>query len=345
MWGDGSIAADAIRAVDSHPGLDLTAVLVSGPDRAGRDAGDLAGLGRRLGVVATTDVAAVLAARPRAVVYAGSGTTRSADARADVVAALRVGAVVATPPIHPLHDHGAAVAEIRAEIRTAIAEGGGTLYVCDVDPDWTNHVLPLLLRGLDAGATSVHCREIVDYSGYDLPGSVRYLMGMGEPLDYLPPMLAPRMPSAVWGDRVRLLARALGVELDEIRETLQRLELEVTVETETMGKFEAGGQGAVRFEVRGLVGGQPRVVVEHVGRIHPDCAPDWPTVPAGGVAHRVVVEGDPRVEVTIEPGLRDGAGSAVDRLVEAIEWLTTREPGLYDALDVARRDPAAPEMS
>ncbi|MGW5074799.1 NAD(P)H-dependent amine dehydrogenase family protein [Rhodococcus sp. NPDC004095] len=336
VWGAGSIARDAIRAVDAHPALDLTAVLVPAGDRVGRDAGHLAGLGRTLGIVATDDAAAVLATRPGAVVYAGSGTTRSRDAVADLVAALRTGAVVVTPPIYPLHDHRAAEPVVREEIQSAIVAGRGSLYVGDVDPDWANHVLPLVLGGLDAGARSIRCREIVDYSGYDLPGSVRYLMGMGEPLSYLPPMLAPRMPTMVWGDRVRLLARALGVELDLIRESVDRVQIEVTVETDTMGKFEAGGQGAVRFEVQGIVDGEPRIVIEHIGRIHPDCAPDWPTVPAGGTVHLVVVEGDPRVEVTIEPGSRDGAAAAVDRLVDAIAVLAGRPPGVHDALDVAR---------
>ena len=70
----------------------------------------------------------------------------------------------------------------------------------------------------------------------------------------------------VWGGQVRLMARALGVELDEIRETLDRRPLEANV-TNAMGRFEAGTQGALRFEVQGIVGGEPRIVVEHVTRI------------------------------------------------------------------------------
>lgn len=317
VWGRGGIAGDAIRAVDAHPALDLIAVV-------------------------TDDVAAVFAHRPRAVVFAGSGHSRSLDARAQILAALRTGAVVVSPPIHPLRDHH----DPRSEIHAAAVEGGGALYIGDVDPDWANHVLPLVLRGPGSGATSIRCREVVDYSEYDLPGSVRYLMGMGEPLSFRPPMLAPRMPTAVWGDRVRLLAKTLGLELDDIRETVHRLELEVSVETKTMGKFESGGQGAVRFEVQGYVAGEPRVVVEHIGRIDPDCAPDWPAVPAGGVEHRVIVEGDPRVEVTIAPGPRDGGADAVALLVDAIETLVTLPPGVHDPLDIARaRLPRTPHLS
>ncbi|MFC9789292.1 dihydrodipicolinate reductase [Rhodococcus sp. NPDC127528] len=344
VWGTGNIGRAAIRAVDAHPGLELTAVLVREPEQVGRDAGELGGLDRTLGVPATDDVAAVLDTRPRAVVFAPSGNTRSAGALDEVCAALRAGAVVVTEPIHPLYDSRDDRHEVRAPIRAAIEEGGGSLFVTSADPDWASGVLPLLLGGLGSTVDVIRCQEIVDYSGYSEPGSVRRLVGMGEPLDYLPPLLAPRMPTTVWGGQVRMLARALGVELDEIRETVSRRALEVTVETDTMGKFEAGGQGALRFEVQGIVGGQPRIVIEHVNRIDPTCAPDWPTLPEDVAStYRIVVEGDHRVETTVRPAVGSGepaAGrvqTAVGRLVGAIAWLVDRDPGLYDALDVPLR--------
>jgi hypothetical protein len=144
----------------------------------------------------------------------------------------------------------------------------------------------------------------------------------------------------VWGGQIRLVARALGVELDEIRETLERRELAETI-TNSMGVFEAGSQGALRFEVQGIVGGVPRIVIEHITRVHPGCAPDWPTPADGGAgAHKVVIEGRPRIEVTVEAtdegGSRAAGGNATaaGRLVNAIPWLRAAAPGIYDALDV-----------
>ena len=171
---------------------------------------------------------------------------------------------------------------------------------------------------------------------------------MGQPMDYQPPMLAPGVPSVVWGGQVRLMARALDVELDEVRETLDRRPLDTAVTTRTMGDFDAGTQGAVRFEVQGIVGGEPRIVVEHVTRIHPGCAPDWPQPPSGAGAHRVIIEGRPRIEVTVEgtdEGENRSAGgnaTAAGRLVNAIPWLVDAKPGLYGR---ARRptDPRSPQ--
>ncbi|MBF6370722.1 dihydrodipicolinate reductase, partial [Nocardia puris] len=136
-----------------------------------------------------------------------------------------------------------APAEIRDPVLAAIEEGGGALFVSGVDPGWGNDVLPLLVSGLAGTVETVRCQEIFDYTTYDQPDSVRYLVGMGQPMDYAPPMLAAGVPTMVWGGQVRLLARALGVELDDLRETLERRPLDHTVRTELMGEFAAGTQG------------------------------------------------------------------------------------------------------
>ena len=342
VWGTGNVGRAAIRTIDAHPDLDLAAVFVANPDKVGRDAGALAELGHDLGVAATAAASAadVTAAGIDAVVYACSGDVRPDDAVEDVRACLAGGLIVVTPSIYPLYDPTSAPAELIDPIRSAVAEGGGSLFVSGIDPGWGNDVLPVLLSGLAGTIEQIRCQEIFDYTTYDQPDSVRYLIGMGEPMDYEPPMVAPTVPTMVWGGQVRLIARALGVELDEIRETLLRRELDETV-SNSMGEFEKGTQGALRFEVQGIVGGEPRIVVEHVTRIHPSCAPDWPMPPDGGDgAHKVIIEGRPRIEINVEAtdegGNRAAGGNAtaVGRLVNAIPWLRAAGPGVYEALDV-----------
>ena len=136
----------------------------------------------------------MLAARPQAVVYAASGDIRPDEALADIVRAIRAGAVVVTPALYALYDQRNAPPEMREPVLAAIAEGGGSLFVSGVDPGWGNDVLPLLVSGLGTTVDVVRCQEIFDYSTYDQPDSVRYLVGMGQPMDYEPPMLAPTVP-------------------------------------------------------------------------------------------------------------------------------------------------------
>jgi len=346
VWGTGNMGRAAIRAVEAHPGLVLAAVLTSTPAKAGRDAGEVAGLEGELGVALSTDVEAGLAALGGrgAVAYTASGDVRPDAALADVRRALAGGAVVVTPAVYALYDHRNAPEELREPLLAAAREGGSALFVSGVDPGWGNDLLPVLVSGLAGRVDQVRCQEIFDYSTYDAPDAVRLLVGMGEPMDREPPMVAPGVPTMVWGGQVRMVARALGVELDEIRETLERRALEEDVTT-ALGLFERGTQGALRFEVQGLVDGEPLVVVEHVTRIAPGVAPDWPLPPDGGDgAHKVVIEGRPRIEVSLEAtdepvdgvGNRAAGGNATaaNRLVNAIPWLRAAAPGLYDGLDV-----------
>ncbi len=340
VWGTGNMGRAAIRAIDAHPHLELAAVLVNNPEKVGRDAGDLAGLGRTLGVAATDDIDGVLASKPAAIAYMASGDIRPDDAVADVCRGLRAGAVVVTPAIYPLYDPTGAPPEIIDPVHHAIAEGGGKLFVSGIDPGWGNDILPALLTSVSSTVDQVRCQEIFDYSTYDQPDSVRYLVGMGQPMDYEPMMVAPSVPTMVWGGQVKLIARALGVEVDEIRETLERRELDETVEN-VMGTFEAGTQGGLRFEVQGIVDGEPVIVIEHITRIHPSVAPDWPSPADGGAgAHTVIIEGSPRITLSLEAeeegGNRAAGGNATaaGRLVNALPWLHAAAPGVYDALDV-----------
>ncbi|MEI5671901.1 MULTISPECIES: NAD(P)H-dependent amine dehydrogenase family protein [unclassified Nocardioides] len=351
VWGTGNMGRASIRAVAAHPGLELVGALVANPDKVGRDAGELAGLDRPLGVPATADVDAALAALGGggAVAYMVSGDVRPDEALADVARALAAGAVVVTPAVYALYDQRNAPAAMREPLLAAAHAGRSALFVSGVDPGWGNDLLPVLVSSLAGTIDQVRCQEIFDYATYDAPDAVRFLVGMGEPMDYEPPMVAAGVPTMVWGGQVRMIARALGVELDEIRETLDRRALDADV-TNQMGTFVAGSQGALRFEVQGVVGGEPLIVVEHVTRITPGVAPDWPVPPDGGDgAHKVVIEGRPRIEVSLEAtdefvegvGNRAAGGNATaaNRLVNAIPWLLTAEPGLYDGLDVPLAPP------
>jgi 2,4-diaminopentanoate dehydrogenase len=341
VWGTGNMGRAGIRAVVAHPGLELVGVVSR--SRAGQDAGAIAGTAA-LGVVATAepDLAGV-----DAVVYAASGDLRPDDALADLCSALRAGCVVVTPSVYALYDPRGADPATREAVETAAKEGGGALLVSGIDPGWGNDVLPLLLSGLAGSLTQIRCQELFDYSTYDAPEAVRGSVGMGGPMSDVPVMVLPGVPTMIWGGQVRMLARALGVQLDEIRESVERRALEADV-TNEMGLFEAGTQGGLRFEVQGWSGGEPIIVIEHVTRIDGSVAPDWPAPDSGAKgAHRVVLEGSPRLVVTVEAtdeADRDPAGvgnsaaggnaTAANRLVNAVPWLRSAGPGVYDALDV-----------
>ena len=61
QWSTGNVGKHTIAGIDARPDLELAGVWVSNPAKVGRDAGELAGLGRELGIKATTDRDALIA--------------------------------------------------------------------------------------------------------------------------------------------------------------------------------------------------------------------------------------------------------------------------------------------
>jgi hypothetical protein len=332
------MGATAIRSTVGFPGLELTGVITSSPDKAGRDAADFAGLGQPTGVIASTDVDAVLEGCD-AVAYMASGDIRPDDALADIERCLRAGSVVVTPSLYSLYDPTSAPREWVDRLTAAAEEGGATLLVSGVDPGWGNDALAVIAAGLCTRIRSIHCQEIFDYSSYDQPFAVKVSCGFGGSMDEVPMMLLPSIPTMVWGGNIRLIGRGLGLDIDEITEEVERRPLEETVDT-VMGPFENGTQGAFWLKVIGKSGGRERIVIDHITRIHESCAPDWPYPDEGVGDHRVIVHGDPELTIVsradVPGGSRADGGNttAANRLLGAIEWLATQKPGIYDGLDV-----------
>ncbi|ORB62372.1 dihydrodipicolinate reductase [Mycolicibacterium tusciae] len=338
VWGTGNMGATSIRSAVAFPGLKLTGVITSSPDKAGKDAATFANLDQPTGVTASTDVDAVLAACD-AVAYMASGDIRPDEAIADIERCLRAGSHVVTPSLYSLYDPRSAPQEWVDRLNQAAEEGGATLLVSGVDPGWGNDALAVIAAGLCTRIQSIHCQEIFDYSTYNQPNSVRVLCGFGGPMDEVPMMLLPSIPTMVWGGNLRLIARGLGLELDEITEEIERRPLEKSVDT-VMGRFDKGTQGAFWLKVIGKSGGRERIVIDHITRIHESCAPDWPYPDQGVGDHRVIVHGDPELTITsradVPGGTRADGGNttAANRLLGALDWLSTQKPGIYDGLDV-----------
>jgi hypothetical protein len=340
VWGTGNVGRPALRAVAASRDLELVGVIVADPAKVGRDAGELCELGP-LGVTATDDVAAVLALAPDAVAYCASGDLRPDDALDDVVLALESGANIVTSAIYGLLHPPTAPAVLRERVEAACREGDSSIFVSGIDPGWALDLLPLILTGTAGRIDEIRSQEIFCYSTYHAPDAVRSLIGFGEPLDSVPPMLLPEVLLGIWGAMVHTVADGLGVVVDDLTTHVERLPLEETVEVPGMGEFVAGGQGAFRFEVRGIVEGEPRIVMEHITRLVPEAAPHWPSPPNGRLGcHRVILRGRPEVIVTIEAD--DGTGNpaeggnatAAGRLVHAIPAVAAAPAGIVGPLDL-----------
>jgi hypothetical protein len=339
VWGTGNVGRHALAGIDARPDLELVGVWVSSEAKAGRDAGDLAGLGRSLGVTATHDVDAILALRPDCVVHTAMADNRLMEAIDDLNHLLRAGInVVSSGPVFLQYPEGTVSDSMIAPIRSAAAEGGVSLWVNGIDPGFANDWLPLVLTSVCERIDEVRCYEILNYATYDQAMVIFDIMGFGRPLDDIPMLLQPTVLTMAWGSVVRQLAAGIGVELDAVEEEYVRLPAPETFEIAS-GTIEKGTAAALRFEVRGMRAGRPVVVLEHVTRLRDDLAPDWPQ-PLGQGGYRVTITGEPNYTLDLQMLGSDGdhntAGlkATAMRLVNAVPAVIAAPPGLLTALDL-----------
>ena len=72
QWATGIVGRHALAAMVDHPDLEVVGVLVYSEDKAGRDGGELCGIGP-IGVTATKDRDEILALEADCVLYMGAG--------------------------------------------------------------------------------------------------------------------------------------------------------------------------------------------------------------------------------------------------------------------------------
>ncbi|AWH96825.1 diacylglycerol kinase [Dietzia psychralcaliphila] len=336
----GNAGAIALRQLIEDPRFELVGVWVHSAAKAGRDAGELAGLEVTTGVTATTSSADIIAARPDCVVYCAMSDNRPVEAARDIREYLSAGINVAGTAPTPLINPVAGIPDsARAKLEAAALEGGATLFVTGVDPGFTNDLLPLVITGTCREVRQVRCTEFSDYATYDSTESMVDVMGFGTPLDQTPLLFLPGVLTAGWGASIHLLAAGLGVEVDEITEHVEREPAPETYEVAACTIAE-GTQAGFRFQITGMVAGEPVIVVEHVTRTRDDLRPDWPYAVQEGHSYRVEVIGEPSYVLDLAAQSADGDHNysailaGVGRVVNAVPAVVAAAPGLTTTLQM-----------
>ncbi len=337
QWSTGNVGRYALRGIINHPDMELAGVWVSSDAKAGMDAGDLCGL-PPVGVAATTDADALLALDADAVCYNATADVRLHEALADIARILESGKNVVSSSIVFLVEPKGADAGFTEPLEKACADGGVSFFTSGIDPGFANDVLPLVLSGVCERIDSVRVQEVLNYATYDQPTVLFDTMGFAQPLDATPLLLQPGILTLAWGGTIRAIADGLGVTLDGIEEFHERLPAPETFQVPS-GKVEEGTTAAMRFEVRGMINDEPRIVLEHVTRLRPDLAPEWDQPPGVG-GYRVFIKGSPDVTCELTTAGDDGdensGGLIVTamRMVNAIPAVVAAPPGLLGPLDV-----------
>ncbi len=332
QWATGTVGIHAVPAIVAHPDLELAGLWVHSDDKAGRDAGELCGIDP-VGVTATQDAESLLALDADCICYTAHSDVRPGEVVDDLCRMLRAGKnVVNTSFVALLHPRQAGFLD---QLQAACEEGGTTFFTSGIDPGYGNAGVTIGALGLCKEVRHVRMMEIVNYATWDNPFTMFEIMGFGKEDPSQSLLLSPGSTTMAWGPVVALVAESMGLELDEITEWHEVLRAGEDVQIAS-GTVPAGTISAMRFEIRGHVAGEERVVVEHVTRLRDGDAPDWPQ----GEGYRILVTGEPhvKVEVSVSSDLGDhnhaGCLATAMHVVNAIPAVVAADPGVRTLLDL-----------
>lgn len=343
ILGTGSISSIAIRCLNSRPSIELIGVWAhreTAGDKIGTDAGLLYGE-EEIGLTITGEMDDLLAAKPDCVVLGlnlppmKQGEILVSIATKFLKAGINVVGTSMASMMYPFAPANSVVAE---PLKIAAKDGGASMYISGIEPGFAADQLVALLTTCTNTIKEVRTQELFMYDTYPDEQTMKYAFGFGMPMEYEPVMSKEGMQMSNWGPPIQYLAEALGYKLDGYRQTYEKAITDKDLHV-ACGLIPAGTVGGVRFETIGIVNGEDKIIIEHVNRMGPDVAPDWPQGSRDGT-YRIVIQGDPNMSCEFLPGKNEqtagyeGMVVTCMRAVNAIPYVVEAAPGLLSSLDL-----------
>ncbi|ADP83417.1 NAD(P)H-dependent amine dehydrogenase family protein [Pseudofrankia inefficax] len=330
QWATGNIGTRSLMHVINHPRLELVGLYVYDEAKAGKDAGELAGLDVATGVAATRDVAEILALGADCVLY----MPRYFDGD-EVARILASGANIVTTR-GEFHRPASIEPGLRAQIEKACAEGGTSVHSTGSSPGFISEAVPLVLSSLQRRLDRIVINEYADMSKRDSPGLLFDVMGYGKPIGPFDAVRAEYLAGA-FGPSLSLLADALGMPIDEFVSGGELAAAADDIEI-AAGLLPKGSIAAQRVSVVGMRGGKPFLEFHANWYCTKDLEPAWDDLLDSG--WRITVEGDSPMDIALtftvplEKMAETSPNFTANRAVNAVAALVAAAPGIRTTLDL-----------
>lgn len=289
QWTTGKVGKYALRAILDDPRLELVGVFAYSSDKAGRDAGELCDR-PNCGILATSDIDALLALKADVVVHTGlhpdvSELTQLLQSGTDVITTALFGR------------EGALEGAIQQQLEAACARGGSSLYITGVNPGWVNSVV-VALTAVCRRVDRVSIFESADCSNY---ASLETWLahGISQPKS-TPAMIENTRKSLLpFGDTIRRMADALHIELDELKFHAEHATAKHALDLGWL-RIEKDTIAAVRATWSGVAYGRTVIESNITWFMTKDLNADWQISDEENHDHyHIRIDGDPGVETRV----------------------------------------------
>ncbi|MCB2060750.1 MAG: hypothetical protein R3E09_05050 [Novosphingobium sp.] len=328
QWATGSVGKISLQHFIENPVFELVGVLVTNPEKVGKDAGELVGL-PPTGVLATDDVEKIVALDADCVHF--SPLVQDIDM---VCRLLRSGKNIVSPlgPVYPTEHFAADVEKIEA----ACKDGGTSFHGCGIHPGYVGDILPLTLTRLMDRIDRVEVFEIADKQ--KTPSVYIEFMGFG--LDPETLLSQPNcMTGAMYafGQSMALFVESLGKKIEDLTEKHEIATARNDI-AYTGGVIRAGTVAGQHWEWTAWADGAPLITYHLYYILGNDMEPAWNL---GESRHRILVEGNPSLELNLmaapeADGHRPFLGITWTALVgcTAVPQVCDAAPGLVTHIDL-----------
>ena len=331
QWTTGNVGRQMVRQIAERPDMELVGVYAHGADKVGVDAGELAGLGRSLGVVATNDVEHIIALRPDCISYFPLAADLGEMARL-----LRAGINIVTTS--EFITGRAFDAEAVDALRIAAADGQASVFGSGINPGFVEY----LVAAASSPCSEVELVRVIE--SYDLSMMASEAnqddLGWGRPAG--DPTHASDLQTGVFEfeDALDVVARMFGISLDDVRCDVRFAHAKARVEVDGRD-VPSGSVAGIEITWTGASGG--RDFVELIARwiLTPDL--DVPMEVSHGYHLQIV--GDPSIDLRLNFTPTRGESTVQDLLhmghritgmpaLNAIPAVVAAAPGIVSYADL-----------
>ncbi|MCI4592068.1 dihydrodipicolinate reductase [Sphingobium sp. BYY-5] len=308
QWATGTVGKAAMRAVITHPKLELVGVKVYASAKEGKDAGELCNM-PATGVLAVSKLADILALKPDCLLYMPESTDL------DDVCALLEGGINISSTRAEFFNPAAMAPEMRERIERACRIGQSSIHSSGSSPGFITEALPLTLLSLSRRLDLLTIEEFANCIDGCSEEMLMQIMGFGEtPENFRARIFSER--DQVFNHSLSALAKAIGIEIDrfEVRSEIALAREPTKLHQSTIAAGSVGGQ---RMITTGYRKDRPIMRFQCTWFVTPDLQPSWPLQADGW---RINIEGDTPLDISI------GFPIAPDQRAQILPNLTAHRP-------------------
>jgi len=318
QYGIGPIGASIVKLVLQKKGFEYVGAIDIDPNKTGKDLGEIAGVGKKLGVTVSSDAKKVLQESGADVVI---HTTASflKDIRQQILDVVNAELDIVSTS-EELTFPFLKSPQIAKEIDDLAKKKGVTVLATGVNPGFLMDMFPLTATSVCQDVKGVKVTRVMDASIRRLPFQKKIGAGMTVE-EFKKAVAGGRMGHIGLPESIGMIAAGLGWVLDDIQQTIEPVIADRPLRTQhlTVKKGQVSGLHQIGKGVR-----EDRTVIT---------LDFWAHVGAPDPRDSIFIEGIPNIDLTIKGGVHGDLATAA-MVVNSISRVIKGPPGLMTMKDL-----------